>query len=402
MDTVGLITEYNPFHNGHLYHLEKSKEISNSSNTVVVMNGNFSQRGKPTIIDKFTRTKIALLNGADIVLELPIYYGVSSAYYFSLGSVLTLHNSNIVDNLCFGSEVGNIDIIRKFALFLNNPPKSFNKKVDFYIREGYSYPKARELAINEHYKDENFPTNILNSPNNILGVEYMKVLEKFKSHITPYTITRINNYHSENIDLNTKISSATSIRLEKDFNLIKEAMPQNAFEIYKNQPFDVDIDNLSSTFQYILASKTKEEILNIMDMNESFYNRLINFSKQYFKISEIEEHMLCKNLTKTRVQRVITNILLNITKEDIQICSMNTPYIRVLGVKAGKQFLISNLIKNSSVPVITNLTNAKNDLSPFAYKLFQKELFASDLYNLCKNKPLNKGHEYSNPLIVVK
>ena len=205
---VGLITEYNPFHNGHVYHILKSKKITKSQYTIAVMSGNFVQRGEPAIFNKYVRTLSALLNGVDIVIELPVFYACASADIFAFGAVDILNKTGIVDSLCFGSENGDIDKLYLAAEILSNETDEFKNIIKNEISKGISYPEARLNALSI-FTGKNM--SYLSSPNNILSVEYLKALIKIKSRIKPYSIKR---YFSEFHDIKIKgfIASATAIR----------------------------------------------------------------------------------------------------------------------------------------------------------------------------------------------
>ena len=187
---LGIIAEYNPFHNGHLLQLLESKKISNSDCTICVMSGNFTQRGIPAICDKWARTKMALNNGIDMVIELPTIYSTSSAEFFAYGGVRILNSLGIVDVVSFGSECGRIDILNEIAEVLYNEPKEYIAILKHELSKGLSYPKARENALLLYLNDVRRYANILSSPNNILGIEYLKALKVLKSSIVPITIQR--------------------------------------------------------------------------------------------------------------------------------------------------------------------------------------------------------------------
>ena len=244
MNILGLVVEYNPFHNGHLYHLEKSKEITNATHTVAIMSGNFLQRGEPALFDKYTRAKAAVENGVDLVIELPTLFACQSAEIFSHGAICTLNSLNCIDSVCFGSEVGNIDILYTIANILVNEPDDFKVKLKNYLKEGMLFPSARSNALFDYISHNNLVNiskedllNILNSSNNILGIEYIKSIIKLDSNIKPYTITRIKSeYNSEQID--SSICSATAIRKSlKDNNnieLLSNVIPNKTYNVIKD------------------------------------------------------------------------------------------------------------------------------------------------------------------------
>ena len=211
MKTVGIIAEYNPFHNGHAYHIRKAKELTHADYCVVVMSGDFVQRGAPAIMDKYLRAESALLNGADLVLELPVCYSISSAEHFARSSVALLDKLGVVDTLCFGSECGDIRVLTEFAQALTDESPVFKKTLDREIRIGHTYPQARNTALEISAPHLTSYINVLTSPNNILGIEYCKALLFWKSTIVPYTVKRAgSSYHDNSLD--TGFCSALAIR----------------------------------------------------------------------------------------------------------------------------------------------------------------------------------------------
>ena len=185
---LGIIAEYNPFHNGHLTHLIQSKKLCDSGYTVCIMSGNFTQRGVPAVIDKWERTKMALNNGVDMVIELPVIYSIASAENFAYGSIRILDSLKIIDFVSFGSECGKLDILEELVNVLYNEPKAYVTLLKHELSKGLSYPKARENAVLLYLNNIRRYANILSNPNNILGIEYLKALKKLKSSIAPVTV----------------------------------------------------------------------------------------------------------------------------------------------------------------------------------------------------------------------
>ena len=211
---LGIIAEYNPFHNGHLYHLLKSKEEANADCVVAIIGGNFTQRGEPSIVDKWTKAEMAIANGADLVIELPVVYSTSSAENFADGAIKILNSLKVVDTISFGTESNDLNKLNIIANVLYNEPKEFKLLLDESLKKGISFPKAREEALIKYLNDKSYST-ILSSPNNILGIEYLKALKKYKSKIKPISIKRKDAGHLS-LDYTGEVTSATAIR-----NLIK-------------------------------------------------------------------------------------------------------------------------------------------------------------------------------------
>lgn len=402
---LGLVAEYNPFHNGHKLHINTSKELTNNENCIVVMSGNFVQRGEPAILDKYTRTKMALLNGADLVLELPVVFATSSAELFALGSVDILNKTGIVKNICFGSEEGNLDKFNEIVRVLTNEPNNFKDILKSNLNNGMSFPKARTYAL-EKYLSKNL--DFMKEPNNILSIEYLKALKKLDTNIVPKTIKReISSFHSTK--MNGEIVSATAIRnaiktlninnmTNTDFESIKLAIPKNCYEILEKFNYLPSIDDYSQVLSYLLRTTDLETLRNVADITEGLENRILN-NVENMPISRLIDNIKSKRYTHTKLTRALLHIILNITKEDESYLKNNlSPYIRVLGFNK-KSNVLSELTRYSKVPVITNLKNAKNILNNDEMYFLDKEIYSTDVYYLGKNKPIK--YEYSKQLVIV-
>ncbi len=407
MKTVGIVAEYNPFHNGHLHHIEKSKEITGSENVIAVMSGNFVQRGDIAIMSKYARTKIALLNGVDMVIELPVCFAASSAEFFAKASIAILNGTGIVDSICFGSESGNISELKKISKFLMNESDEYKKALKEGLKQGLSFPSARSIALKNSFTDSE---SLLQSPNNILAVEYLKALQLINSSIAPFTISReIAHYHNK--ELTEKISSATAIRNELqrgNINCLKNTVPENSIDIWhsemalKNTP--VFIDELSSIFHYILATKSAEELKDILDMDEGLENRLLRVSSENYLISNIIKALKSKRYAQTKIQRAVIHILLGIKKKEFKelMQSGGPPYIRVLGFKKEKSFLLKEIEEKGTLPLITNIKKADTLLDEKALNLLEKEISSTDIYLLARGENSSKlKYEYYEPIVIV-
>lgn len=401
MINIGIIAEYNPFHNGHAHQIKIVREKYPDSNIIVLMSGNFVQRGNVSIVDKFTRSKMALLNGADMVLELPPIFATSSASYFAKSSVNIFDKTNIIDYLCFGTENTTTQKLEEISHFLINEPAPYKKLLKRYLKDGLSYPKSRSLALSEFGYE-----NTLDTPNNILGVEYIKSIIEISSEIKPFSINRTNNYHDTKIT--TPISSATSIRTNiGDENLVKSSIPSSVsdlfFEEISNNKYNLNV--LSETFHYLFSVKSKNEILGIVDFTEDIYNRFINVMKSNFLIDDIVSKMCSKNLTKTRIQRMVLAVLLNHTKKDlINFNSNGYPFVRVLGFKKEKEFLLSELIEKSSIKIVTNIKNAHKTLSKKEIALLHNDINSTKTFLLSNEddeKKVIDANTFENRMIIV-
>lgn len=346
MKITGLITEYNPFHLGHEFHINSSKQKTDCDYTICIMSGNFVQRGIPAIVDKWSRTKMALLGGVDLVLELPTIYSVSSAEYFAFGAISTLNSLNIVDNICFGSECGDVTTLKKIAEILVNEPLEFKKDLKEQLNLGLSFPKARSIAIEKYIKNSNIFNidnieHILNSPNNILAIEYCKSLFKLKSNINPITITRQGSgYNDDNLNQDN-FSSASSIRkaiTEKSLESCINVLPKYAYEILKNSKIS-DVDRMFFYVKYKLLSNP-QFLSNIPDANEGLGNKILNNIGNFNNFDEFIMSCKSKRYSYTRISRVLCQCFLSLSKEDILLSKSKPQYIRVLGLnKNGAKIL---------------------------------------------------------------
>lgn len=395
MHIAGIVAEYNPFHNGHAYQIKTLKAETNTNFVIAVMSGNFSQRGLPTIADKFVRTKMALASGIDMVIELPVPFASASAERFSEAAVSLLHKSGIVDTICFGSECGDIDALTKVADTLLDPPTLFSTKLKEYLRSGLSFPRAREIALIDTL--ENTPDSlgvyspIINNPNNILGIEYIKALKKYNSHIKRFTIKRIQaGYHDTNVT--GEISSATAIRhlaTKEDLATIKTCMPTTSFEYLA--PFlhyTYSEEKLYSFLNYKLIMSSKEDLYSLWDIPKELIHSILNYFPSCSHLSDLINKVTSKTYTRATVQRSLLRILLHITEKDM-LTLMNldwSPYIRVLGCRKEALPLLSTLSKAASCPIITNVGKSYNTLNSSQKCLLDYELKATALYyNLISN-----------------
>lgn len=410
MKILGLVTEYNPFHNGHLYHLNKSKEITGATHTIAVMSGNFLQRGEPALVHKWARAEMAVSSGVDLVLELPTIYACSTAELFALGSVSLLNQLNSVDYLCFGSESGNLRLLNDIAHIIVNSPKEYNENIKYFLNQGKSFPISRSLAINKYLsKDTKFDANdlleikeILKSPNNILAIEYLKALIKIKSPIIPYTITRVKaGYHSLSIE--DSIASATAIREHinntSDLEAIKNVMPEASFQILENcfneNLGPVSTKDLELALYSIIRREDPENLKNFFDVSEGLENKLYSCSLTTDSIEDFYNCVKSKRYTLTRIQRICMHILLNMTKVQVYNFGFNPPpYARILAFNSKGREILRLCNENSNIPIINKLSLFKPN-SPSAKELLNLDIKATNVYTLFlknvnyKNKKLD-------------
>ncbi|WP_058486334.1 nucleotidyltransferase [Defluviitalea phaphyphila] len=417
MKTVGIITEYNPFHNGHLYHLKKSKEITQSNFCVVVMSGNFVQRGEPAIIDKWTRTLMALKAGADLVIELPVIYSISSAEFFSFGAISLLHKSGIIDSICFGSEHGNLKLLSQIANFLYNEPEDFKINIKKYLSKGLTFPKARNKALldslrqNNIFESENELNEILSSPNNILGIEYLKALKALNSSIVPFTIKRKGeHYHSSNIE--SSIASATGIRKaikNNKYDILFKTIPKDCAELLletiNKGLAPVYLNDFSLELNYVLRTISKKELKGFMGITEGLENRIFDLSANNFFIDDLVKKIKTKRYTLTSIQRSLLNIILQIKSEDFWEFHKNggPQYIRILGFRKSASFLLKKLKQNACIPIISNFKDSYQRSQGLIKKMLEKEVISTNIYSLHYPNSLYRiiGKEFSSPVIIL-
>ncbi len=397
MKVLGIITEYNPFHNGHRYHIDEAKKITGADYVIAVMSGDFVQRGAPAIASKYDRTIMALNNGVDLVFELPVYYATGSAQYFALGAVRLLNSLGIVNYLCFGSECGDISILKEAAQLFSNPTKGFQACLYSFIREGLTYPAARAKAAKQILDTEqNTETSkmldIISEPNNILGIEYIKALLQLNSSIIPITLTRQQaHYHDETI--NNEISSATAIRnfLQDDINpaglnAIRKSVPKSVYDYFSDNhytTFPVTIEDFASIIKYKLLSESPNKLSKYLDLSSDIAARIKNIDISNYSISELSQKIKTKNITLTRVNRALLHVLLNINKDILEefISDDIIYYARLLGIKKEASHLIRIINEYGKLPVITKVSIADKQLNSLGMKMLNKDIFATHLYN---------------------
>lgn len=415
---LGIIAEYNPFHNGHLYHLDTSKKITGCDYTVAIISGNFTQRGSTSVIDKWSKTKMALQNGVDLVIELPVLYSISSSENFADGAIKILNSLEIIDYLSFGSETPDITVLDSIADILCNEPKDYKKLLATELDKGLSFPKARENALLDYIKNTNTFENdkqdfeeykkALSSPNNILGIEYLKALKKYNSSIKTVCISRFaTDYNSS--DFSGSIASATAIReliKNKDFNSIKTVIPENSYPVLMdciNSGHIVpDLNCFEKEIIYTLRKMNIEEISNLPDVSEGLEFSIKKAANSCNTINEFLDIVKSKRYTVTRLQRILLYALLNISKEDMQLSKqVEMPYVRVLGFNDNGKKLISEIAtKHPELKIITSVkkfidTNSDKDLQV----LFDKDVLATDVYSLAFENNSLANLDFKNGVI---
>lgn len=409
MKILGLVTEYNPFHNGHLYHLDMSKKITNATHTVAIMSGNFLQRGEPAIMHKWERAKMAVKSGVDLVIELPTLYACSTAEIFAHGAISLLNSLKVINYISFGSEIGDLNLLLKISDILVDSPPQFSSILKNYINLGFTFPIARSKAIIEYLeKVEDYETNklilinnVMKNPNNILGIEYLKAIKQLNSPIIPYTISRKSAHYNDKKIFIGSIASAIAIREHifnnKPLSDIKYVLPNSTFNILLfniNAGF-APISNMDfeKPILAILRRSNLDNIRNVFDVVEGLENRIYQCSIKTNTLPKLYNCIKSKRYTLTRIQRILMHILLNINKNDIFYCNDNggPQYARVLAFNTKGREILKALKTTSSIPIISNLKHY-HPQNKAARKMLNIDIRATNIYSLAfKNKSTIKA-----------
>ena len=406
MKITGLITEYNPFHNGHLYHIQESRRVTGADAVIVIMSGDYVQRGVPAIMPKRLRAEMALKCGADAVFELPVCYATGSAEYFAAGAVSFLDRLGVVDALCFGSECGSLEALTDIADLLLQEPAGYRALLKDHLRQGLSYPAARAQAVSGYLHSPD-AAKLLSDPNNILGVEYLKALRKQKSSIRPYTILRTGSHYHDTALSGGHFSSASAIRSllaysglalrteenggtfeDRNFsgvlNELEDQMPPSCLEQLKDShrvSFPVYQNDFSLILKYKLLNKRPDSLLRYMDVSEPLANRICARLDNFFNYKQFCDLIRTKETTQTRINRALLHIMLGVKKEDVEtyIKSGFHFYARLLGVRKDKNRLLSLIAKKSALPLLARLSDA-DSLPAQGKRMLRNDMLASDLY----------------------
>lgn len=377
MNILGIIAEYNPFHNGHLYHMQQCKMKAEADFVVVIMSGNFTQRGEPAIFDKWERSRLAVQCGADLVLELPFAYAVNSAEYFAKGGVNILSGLGCVTHLGFGAETDQYELLLETAAFLAEENSQFRQHLKNNLDKGASYAKARELALAELMGKEAAAVSL--KPNNILALEYLKQLKLQESSITPVIVNRKG---AEYFDIAPKdeIASATAIRCHMDFQQQKQYVPEPVAEALMHRT------ELSGYFDLIRSSilqKNLRELAEIFSVGEGLENRMKQYVRRCSSLKELVEKTGSKRYPKTRIMRSFCQTVVGLTAFE------DSYYARVLAAGKKGTRLLRQIKKTSRIPVITNI-NKEAQLP----ELMEYDILAGDIYNLLSGADLYRGSDY--------
>ena len=382
---TGIIAEYNPFHNGHAYQIEQARLLTGCDFLVVVMSGDYVQRGAPAVFDKYTRARMALACGADLVLELPVACSCASAEFFASGAVSLLDGLGCVDFLCFGSESGDLQSLMEPARILAKESPVFQEALRRGLSLGLSFPAARKEAFRACASNP----DILDLPNNILGIEYLKALLQRESILKPVTIKREGQgYHDTLLD--SRFASASGIRrfLKQEeaplsaLPALKESLPDPVMEVLKDtlaHTLPVWEEDFSMLLRYELLRQSASDLTRYADISPDLGRRLKNCADKFSSFSEFVALVKTKDVTYTRITRALFHILLNLTGKDTRN-SVAMPYARILGFRKDHSRILGLLKENSRIPIIPKAADYKTYLTPDLQPLFEKDLFAANLY----------------------
>lgn len=401
MKSVGIIAEYNPFHNGHAYQLQKAKEASGADFAVAVMSGDFVQRGEPAMFEKRLRAKWALENGADMVITLPTPFALASAEAFALGGVTLLSRSGIVDSIAFGSECGDTDLLCRAADVLNNEPDELKALIRSNISRGLSYPDARARAFDEYLPPE--LASVLSSPNDILGIEYIRAIRRIHAALQPIAIGRTGVAH-DSAHTCGGFTSASNIRrliVSGESEHIKSYIPKGIYEdmlsvLGRTAP--ITLQSLSRETVYALRRMSKEQLKSLPDVTEGLENLLYSACRKYSDIGSVLTAVKSRRYTMARLKRICMCALLGIYGSPMK--KLDSLFIRVLGIRREAQSLLSALHEKSELPVFTRYGDVSK-LNERQSELMALEVRCADIAALGRPSLSPVKSDFSYPLIIV-
>lgn len=369
---VGILCEYNPFHDGHAYQIAEAKKRTGAVHAIAVMNGDFVQRGEPAVFDKYQRTSQALAGGADLVFELPIRFGLSSAGDFARGGVLALERLGCT-HLCFGSECGDLRLLQDIAHFLAEEPPAFKRALDGYLRQGLSFPAARAKAVTVL---TGVSTDLLSLPNNILGVEYCLALETLHSSLQPLTIQRIGQAHNDDSESSGVITSSSALRRN----------------IYIGKKPHLCLEDFDCALGYALLRE--KNMTGYKDISEDLAGRIRNFLPGYHGIKEFVSACQTRAFTESRIRRALFQCLF-----DIRETSFRMPYLRLLGGKKEA----CRLLRHTDLLILSRLAADAKKLSGEDQKLLLMDIRASELYRqtYCIKYKMSRPNEYQRSPVII-
>lgn len=410
MHVTGLITEYNPFHNGHLFHLKKARETTGADYTAVVMSGSFVQRGAPAVFDKYSRTRAALLSGADLVFEMPAPFSTASAREFASYAVALFTALGAVDSICFGSECGEIEPILRTARLLNEESEPFKKRLQDFLKEGKTFPEARSAALAEEGAEE---AKLLSAPNNILGVEYCQAVLRQRSPLSCFTIKREGKgYHDPSLDgvLGSALAVRQALQSGTDVQALRFLLPDPSFDsVCRSIP--VFLDDFSGLLNYRLL--TEQEPERYAEIRPELAARIKKLAPGFASFDQRIKELKSRQLTYTGVSRGLIHLILGIEQRQMDLFKEAgfAPYARILGFRKSAAPLLRRIKENSSIPVISKLAGAEKRLDPAGAAMLACEIQSSHLYQNVRCEKAASGafpgrtavfqNEYTQPVLIL-
>lgn len=389
MNITGLVAEYNPFHNGHVHHLSEARRLTDADYLVVVMSGDFVQRGTPAVIDKYKRTQMALNGGADLIIELPALFATASAETFATAAVSLLHQLGCVRSLAFGAESTDLASMKMLAEFFNHEPESYRIDLKTFLRLGENYPSARANALQNYFGAEQpMDPELIEKPNNILGIEYLRAVENLRADITPVVVKRWHtDYHSDAVYEN--VASATALRhmLYDTDSAIERMSPyltpyaarELAMKLHVTTP--IRDDDLSMLLQYRLQSE-KDRLSDYLDFDEELADRARKALPGLYSFKEWAGLLKSRAFTYTRISRALLHLVLDMKESDLAAYRSDDYclYARILGFRKGAEPLLTEIRKNSALPMITKVADAGKVLSEKAMRLLDIDIRSADIF----------------------
>lgn len=432
MKTAGIIAEYNPFHNGHAYHIRETKRRTQADYIIAVMSGDFVQRGEPALLDKYTRARFALENGVDLVLELPSAYACSSAERFARGAVFTLHRLGVVDFLSYGCEQAEEACFDRLAGLYQKEPEAFSAHVQALLRQGMTYPQARASATALCLNDER-ASALLSSPNNILAVEYHRALLQTASAIRPTAIRRLGDYHDlrlpdsiQKTESECRYASASAIRScllahslvgEWDDSIISRQVPDSVMQKLRGRTDFMQADDFSEALYYALLTAVYDNRLaDYDDLPPDLAERIAKHLESFHTFQSFVDQIKTRQWTRARISRALLHLLLRISSQQMRRWEKDSYayYARILGFRRSSTPLLAAIKQNTSICLLTKMADAKHSLCRFykenspqilahALELLDTDRFASDLYEATAAARFGRErkNEYRHGVIIV-
>lgn len=440
MNVTGIIAEYNPFHNGHAFHIEETRKNTQADYCIAVISGDFVQRGAPALLNKYDRAKMALENGIDLVIELPVIAATSSAENFAQGGVCLLDALGVVSHISFGAEAGtasDVDLLGRLADFFAFEPPVFREYLDQALKAGCNFPAARSKAAvrclqQMHSDSMHIDTyaqfeRLLASPNNILAIEYMKAIRRHNCKLTPSVVTRTGaGYHDADTD--TELASASALRnfiLQDNIDslhnisqgnesnalnqMLARTVPDSVRELlltaYENHAF-LQEDDFSNLLYHELCRQFLHPTVSDSDATRSdLEQRIVNKLESFTCWSEFVSGLKTKNQTYTAISRYLLHALLGIDGE-LLTAAKNchyAPYARILGFRKDASPLLKELQEHSQIPLLRKIAKERQYLTPEQQKLLDLDVYSADLYNriLYSQSGIQRKNEYREPLILL-